>query len=761
MKNILLILFMSVFAFKAYSIPETLKADQFSLGRPTSGNAKSFSFDFGLGVLNPKLSSSTGSNLSFNLPFNLDSTLTTGGNITSSGNTLTVGDGTDTDKFLIFDKGAGASNPAFKYNATSGALTFNNGIVEKKIGSGSGGGGDGTNLVANSGFEDFSGNLPLNFTATGGTLTVENHVNSTEQNLKFARFVSTVAGEKVESDFFTVPDSSEFGSGGCMLRIGYNQGDSVFKYEVYATADLVNPVASEVVSNLTSFNDSSIVPFACTKGTQYLIRISSTAAGTIDLDDLYVGSNLNVSQIDQIITDWKSGGNLVITATTTNPTVGSVIKSDFLYKRVGDTLVGKIEFTQNGSGTNGTGTYRITIPDGLQIDVNKINSSIGAQVYDQGTILGSGTISNGSTNVSGSIIFRYASPTSIAVSIGVAAGDAGGATTTNMEAWSASWLGLGQVNLTLKGDITIPIVGWTANPLKTYAPSVTDFGIEAQIGSSTGTNTTVVNSGVDSDISEASLDMIIKRGNAQIPCVGNNSTGLTCALGAEIIGIVFDAPVSGKYKTCFEFSNASNHIAFRINETQNNSATVLQFGTGQYINSGGATQSHQRTCQTFNLNSGSKTIKLMNTSAGTTLLTDRVVSVSDRQIQVTVELIGQHIARPIIQNMVETSVSSGVRVESCRINNNGTATIDTASGLCESWISSTIRQSTGNVDLILKPNIYSVKPVCVVSNEVFASSATLQSIVVDSNNITIFRYGLSGAGSPADGDFNISCRGKK
>lgn len=77
------------------------------------------------------------------------------------------------------------------------------------------------------------------------------------------------------------------------------------------------------------------------------------------------------------------------------------------------------------------------------------------------------------------------------------------------------------------------------------------------------------------------------------------------------------------------------------------------------------------------------------------------------------------IEQPIIVGQVRNSAAESnqrsVAVESCQINNTGAATVDTDSGLCESWIDSVTRTSAGAVTVNYKAGTFSKKPNCVVS----------------------------------------------
>lgn len=90
---------------------------------------------------------------------------------------IVVGSGANTDKAIIFNKGSGSTNPAFKYDSTKGKISFSNdGVVYKDIGSGSGGdgknyieSGDGSSITGWVGYSDAAGTKPVD--GTGGSVS--------------------------------------------------------------------------------------------------------------------------------------------------------------------------------------------------------------------------------------------------------------------------------------------------------------------------------------------------------------------------------------------------------------------------------------------------------------------------------------------------------------------------------------------------------------------------------------------------------------
>lgn len=82
--------------------------------------------------------------------------------------------------------------------------------------------------------------------------------------------------------------------------------------------------------------------------------------------------------------EWKSYAP-VITATTTNPTLGSDNVTTALYRVVGKTLYIKFETNQSNGGVAGNGVYFISIPSGYQIDLTKCPLDASALSVGSGT----------------------------------------------------------------------------------------------------------------------------------------------------------------------------------------------------------------------------------------------------------------------------------------------------------------------------------------------------------------------------------------
>lgn len=118
--------------------------------------------------------------------------------------------------------------------------------------------------------------------------------------------------------------------------------------------------------------------------------------------------------------------------------------------------------------------------------------------------------------------------------------------------------------------------------------------------------------------------------------------------------------------------------------------------------------------------------------------------------------------QPVVLGQVTNSTSEGsaltnVRTETCSINNSGSSSVDTASGMC-GWVVSTNRSSAGVVT-VTYTGTFSAEPVCDITPFFAANNRLIRITSKSSSSITI--TSVDGALAAADTAFNISCTGKR
>lgn len=144
-------------------------------------------------------------------------------------------------------------------------------------------------------------------------------------------------------------------------------------------------------------------------------------------------------------------------------------------------------------------------------------------------------------------------------------------------------------------------------------------------------------------MTNASLAMVQNSGSldVQIPCsTTNGSTGLTCAVGSESLGVVYTQPEAGFVVACATFSyegqvnNGAVRTAFQIVETPNAAQTITTEGKG--IAGGGLSTTQnmivrngERVCGTFNFSAGQKTLRLFYEQESSGSVTSSTILASD------------------------------------------------------------------------------------------------------------------------------------
>jgi hypothetical protein len=70
-----------------------------------------------------------------------------------------------------------------------------------------------------------------------------------------------------------------------------------------------------------------------------------------------------------MLTGWNNAGPVIIGATTTAPTKGTIVSDFTRYRKVGPREYQvQYVYNQNGAGSSGNGAYLFTLPAGLQFD---------------------------------------------------------------------------------------------------------------------------------------------------------------------------------------------------------------------------------------------------------------------------------------------------------------------------------------------------------------------------------------------------------
>lgn len=637
--------------------------------------------------------------------FTLMSFATYGAKITS--NELILGKSATEDIFIKHKDGG------FLKKTQNGSWFFSDdGLLEKKFGSGSGSGGSGgVNVLVNSSFEDGL----VNWTNSGGTLTQETYSNSIEGNTKYARFVATGAGQYVETDLTTFADNI---SGGAMADFKYLQADDAFDFLIIDGG--ANVISSQAISDISLWLKVPTATFDVP--TSAKIRIISTGAGTIDFDEAYLGSNKGFIS-GQFVNSIQLGGN------DARVISGESEDIHFSGSGTGWTSAGDTHFytvQKNNSVIHiSTSTLGSSHNSAINLKINGTGTKRIGEVITNTTLTGSYTSSIGEFAAGDQLSFRF---------------DTNGSTLVN------------------NADLHyLSIVEQSLETLEAFTPEQADFFIDVNIG---GGNPPFSNNSVPQALEISNLDMVINVGSAKIPCLNNPSTGLTCSAGAEMLGIDFFAPRSGNYKICASYySNSSGTFVTRLVEAALNSQAILQQGNSisGVSPSGGITH---RLCETFNFaSSGERRVLILYEANNTgSVLASRTGTEYERDVHITVEMVSHNVSRPVIQNMVDT-LGFNKRIQTCHVNVSGGVPLSGGAD-CDTWIDSLDDDGVGLYGLNITTGTYSNVPRCAVVTRDSNHCVSYRNVLPTSALILLDNRTCTTA-TPLDGSFDITCTGKR
>lgn len=601
---------------------------------------------------------------------------------------------------ITADIGLGVSNPYIQLDNASGKWQFFNvGDAEASdLGSGSGSGGDGINVLTNEGIEDGVSD----WTTSVISVSQVAYTNDLESNKNYAQTTaSTASGEYIERTV-TWPDMI---SGGCMAHLDYqNLGGMVLKI----IDDAVEIAASDALESSTNWIKSPVLPFECpASGSVVNFRIESTGSGQLgNIDNLYLGSNKGffpITSVDTLSAVFDNTGSATNLITSSADFIDSVART-------------------------GTGTSLITFKSGYFTVAPVV---IGQAIQGTDVIVEASAISTNSVQI---ITQNHNSA------------------------------------VIQDADFNISVHKQGADTLQSnqaYTPEIADFlkGGEAFITNTANDWNIGTGSFTTGSTSSATMALGANSQPMQIACAGTEeSSGFTCT-GNENSGFSYNQKLAGATKVCAEFtvvSTGNSQRRFKLSETQNNSQTIVQDGKNiQYSDLENTSSTMQISmCEIFNFNeTGKKTIRIFAQGSGSD---SRLYAQNGLgSIRFSFEPIQHNVSRPIIQNMVDTSNSQKLTIDSCRINNNGTAT--TEGSQCSSWLSTVNRDSNGVVTITFSES-YTEPPVCVCTTVNDGSDRKCEiDWASDIGLVGSIRVRTSAASSNSanDNDFSLICTGIK
>ena len=763
--SVILIYTLSLQYVFAAGVPQKFPTDTVQMGKSGSLSDKKLIFDVGDGATNPNISvDQTNKDFDLSKTLNVTGALNATGNLGVNGNAVidgttqskgnvTIGSGTTGDKSITVNRGG--SNPFLKWSESALSWIFSNdGTLEKKLGTGGGNGGSsGVNTLSNDSFEDLVASAFPNWTNSGGTLTQGTYTNGVENDTKYFQFVATGAGQYFEQSV-TVP--TNFAGGGCQVDFKKLNVSTANLFKVDALDGSNNVLATGNVGVL-SWAKFPTLSFACpAAGATMKIRVTSLAAGTLQGDKAYLGSNQNLVYSSQakLIGTLKYAGTNLCEWTLTAPTSAFTnypIDNDCSTPTVSGNL--KVPTTKIPA---------FVLPAGSPAGVYKI--MVNGMFYNSGSAYNLFRMSDGTNATNAGV--NYGTITGSNLIYGEFSYGSSLSVDTTIQIQAKTNTGDSFVTATTSTDgLSFSVYYFPSSSEVAVSPEQSSWLIDANIG---GSNTSLGTSSISSytEITDTALDMIINTSkgsaNAEIPCVsGTSSVGLTCNTPAvaESYGVAFIPPYAGLFEACFDLSHEASkngnasyiYSTFQVVETPNNSSTILTEGntritSGTFTDgiTGGGTIAGTypiKVCGQFNFSDTSKkTLRLMREQASSgsvvsnTILGDRSSTQGQRDIHVTVRPILSAFNRPILtsgQN-ITSGISGSQNIDTFSVSYAANASLnsDCSSGACYidqigDHVSAINFISTGTYNLVVNKTYSKFKCQAVVTsttNQAFPQS---------------------------------------
>jgi hypothetical protein len=230
-------------------------------------------------------------------------------------------------------------------------------------------------------------------------------------------------------------------------------------------------VGLNCTADMVTTGNNRYAKFTSTTASAITVKVTDNAGSAVADDFSVICQKADPTpgyavRMDQTNFGWTDGGALVVTATTTAPTLGSatVPTNKMWYKRNGSNLDVRFEFaiTAAGTATAGTGDYLFAIPAGLTIDTSKLTVYT-TVVGNAGAFKPLNTVGSfsGNSNTNGIVGGVYVYDTTRVRLGGKYSLDAGGSTATAIiSAGFGAWT-TGITNYS--ATFSVPILGWSEN----------------------------------------------------------------------------------------------------------------------------------------------------------------------------------------------------------------------------------------------------------------------------------------------------------
>ncbi len=337
------------------------------------------------------------------------------------------------------------------------------------------------NIIPDPGFES----LTSLWTASGGATAAAN-TTAVGTGVNGYDWDSNAAAQTLQSTSKTIPNAyrGQNGIAACLIKVPSGTATHTL---------VVNDGSTDIGTPITITNSTNFIAtkynFQFPSSGTLRIKIASVASNEpeIYVDDCYIRLADNIFDA-AISTPWTSY-TLVVGATTTPPTAGTVVTNQAKWRRIGDSMEISYTFQQSSAGTAGTGAYLYPLPTGYTIDTTKLTLPT--------TLAAATTLNSGATSVgNGTIANQTVAGTNFSSVLSVSPYNS-----TNLTlAWTSTSAGqqypigsstgaVGTLNNTvvyMSFTAKVPIVGWSTSSAvsadqtdydwTSYTPTFTGFG---------------------------------------------------------------------------------------------------------------------------------------------------------------------------------------------------------------------------------------------------------------------------------------------
>lgn len=626
----------------------------------------------------------------------------------------------------------------------------------------------GKQLLLNGGFE--SGKA--SWTASGGTFTT----TTTAANVGFgavaASWNSSAASQTLVSSLVSIPSGLKSNNGFAYCRFKAASGTATHTITVDDGTN--NLVAPQTIVSSTSTYKGIGFNFIYPSSGQVRIKIASVAADEpeIFIDDCFVGDAINVGSVAQA----KLVGTISVSGCTSQWSTTSTTFASYA--------------TQTGCSYTVTGQALAPTTNIPAIRFDSLPAGDYRLEYE-------GTAGNNTANKNA--FYQFFDGTNTSRETTVIGGSAGASFTGTLQHTISYTSPQSNVTLQIRGKAdsasTNQIYGTTTYPgvikvfyfpssdQQVYNPTLDTWKVDANIsGANPSLGVTALTS--YTGITNASLSLTNNSGQgniaAEIPCSTTNpSTGDTCSVGDESVGVAFNLPKAGDVQACVSFGHniatGTSGIAysiFQIVETPNNAQTILQEGKSR-VPSGIDVDNTRvrlpnRICGVFSFSSsGKKTLRLMyeqqiNATVNENfILGDASATAGQEDIHWEVYPISQLTPAPVLVGSVTSGTSGAERIERVSITSTCTSSPCTIASQSGSWVTSITRQGIGLYTVNYNSDTFSSAPTCLINPTVTSTPAALFAITTIPSTTSFQVNTKDSAFTNSERTFSIICMGPK